>query len=969
MKRQFRRPLIALLILPLLFAAGLGNAMAGSTQTATLRGKVTDEKGEPLVGVTLSLKSDALIRERALISGADGTFFLPGLPSGDYTVTARLDGYITTAVDTQLVVDQTTRLAIVLKAGAMTETVTVTAEKPVVDKTSTVGETVVDKTFTESLPLGRGYQSLVAFAPGVINPGGGNPNILGGTSSSNNYLVEGVSARDPVTGTFGLNYTYDSIEAVDTKLFGVSAEYGQFQGGVTNIITRSGGNDFTGSVRSVLSSPSWTDDYGHNRNAFSPSLPPPDRPAPFDAKRTNNIETTIGGPIVRDHAWFLISYNKIQRAQSFLLGNPTGGPAGKGFFPATRQFDISLIKGTWQISNNHKVTYQWSEDPGNVPVCYAAAFFGGSCYEQYNVEKQQQGGFDWVAKWNAVWGPRVFTDVKVTRFRDGFPGNVPYAPVPNYPDLPHGRTGMMALGIDLGSGTGFDNTVFSPVPDQRPREQYEASTTMFFDTKNMGSHTLKVGLDYNKTEHLGTNTLAGDAIFYFAFVNPPPGLGGTGNAYDINNREYFYWIDFAPPGSNKTSNKQTDIYVQDDWQLSRHWTLNLGIRGERSVNENDVGEKIIDSTGIAPRLGASYDITGEGKHILKATAGRYLAGINLTTLSPFVRQGGGQSEYNVWYNANAPEPGTPDWVLLGSASPCPTCTTYDPNIKPQHIDEYSLSYEWGIAPTMGLKFHLVDRKWGNITTVRYAWDYTDGPLKITNIYNNPNAKREYKAAMLEFEKRLAHNWQLLANYTYSKSEGNVSSDNGFDSYESYMGVPQTTQNRYGRESWDRPNVLNAYGVYNVPLHSSRHALSVGGGVTFTSGYAFSRVTSGSGQNVVVGPGPNGIQDVALGSPASVASGTDDQTDTVTTFYEPRGSYRSPNNWTLNLSANYRFHLTKKVTWQTMLEIYNATNNQNAVTVTAAVPASNPNDPHFGYPSGYTQLQQPRRYDFVIALIW
>src|SRR5262249_16530623 len=205
MRRHSRRSVTALLVIPLLVTAGIGIARAGSTQTATIRGHVADDKGEALVGVTLNFRSDKLIGEKALITDANGNYFVSGLPPGKYTVTAQLGGYITTAVETLLVIDQTTVQNILLKAGDLTETVTVEGTKPVVDTQSTEGAVVVDTEFANTIPTPRLYQNLIGFAPGVTNVPSGNPNVAGGTSSSNNYLFDGVSTRDPVTGTFGAN--------------------------------------------------------------------------------------------------------------------------------------------------------------------------------------------------------------------------------------------------------------------------------------------------------------------------------------------------------------------------------------------------------------------------------------------------------------------------------------------------------------------------------------------------------------------------------------------------------------------------------------------------------------------------------------------------------------------------------------------------------------------------------------------
>lgn len=981
MRRTLSLLVAAALVLPLFWTAAIDDAVAGSTQTGTLRGKVVDENGQPLPGVTVIVRSEALIRERATVTDADGGYFVANLPPGKYTVVTQLTGYLTLLSDTEVQIDQTTLMPrTVMKEGELSETVTVTATKPIVDKTASEKSTVIDKTITEKLPAGRSYQSLVQYAPGVT--GGSNPNVLGGTSNSNIYLYDGVSTRDPVTGTFGANLNYDAIESVDVKLTGISAEYGQFQGGLVNVLTKQGGNDWTGSVRDVVDAPSWTSLFSLKsqerfKKGFAPGIP--SRTQSQDDK-THRISTTLGGPVVTDNAWFYVSYDRVSTVQSLPLGNPTGGVNGDGTYTRTFDGNNSLGKATWQITNDHKVQYFYSEDPATVPRCYYQLFFGGPCYDTWAVDNQNQGGFLWVGNWNSTWTSNVVSDVKVTKFKNTFL-IVPLTPPGpgTQAGLPRSGTGDVGATIDLISGGGFDAPVFSNDPDARNREQYEAAVTTFFDTSGAGSHTIKIGADYQKQDRVGQSIIAGNALFYFSFVNPPAGLGGNGAPYDPLNRSYYFWLDFAPPGTGGPLNKYTAIYVNDDWQLNDHFSFNLGIRFEKSDNQNDVGEKIIDDSGYAPRLGMVWDVTAQGKHLIKATAARYLAGINLTTISPFIRAAGGQSSYDFYVNFDYPAPPSADlngdgtingsdsnWVLISQSRPDPDVNQFENGLKPQLIDEYTLGYDWGITPTIGVGIQGVYRKWDEIITQQNGFDYSTGPArKLLFFRNNSDAKRDYKGVILRFDKRLANNWQMGANYTYSRSEGNVTSDSGFDTYGNYAGVPQAFNNREGKLPWDSTHAFKLQAYYSVPLKSNRHGLSFGAIYDYRSGFPFAGSAT---TNIVVGPGPNGIQDVPLGSPT--AGGSDDQRDNVTTFYEKRGTHRAPFNQQLDLSANWTFAFNPKVNFSTAFEVFNVTNENHATAVNAAyssstgLPAST-----FGFPTSYSQIQLPRSYRLNFALTW
>src|SRR6185295_16718325 len=194
MRERSRGLVAALLALPLLWAAG-ADSLQAVTIYGTLRGTVVDEQDQPLVGVLIRVSSDVAIRERGVVTDARGAYFISQLEPGDYKVIASLEGFTTIQQEALVKLDQTTVMDIKLPPGKEAETVTVTAERPVVSKTQSGSSFNLRKDFTEGLPLGRSYQTLMGLAPGVANESenDGNPNILGGLQNSNRYLLDGVS--------------------------------------------------------------------------------------------------------------------------------------------------------------------------------------------------------------------------------------------------------------------------------------------------------------------------------------------------------------------------------------------------------------------------------------------------------------------------------------------------------------------------------------------------------------------------------------------------------------------------------------------------------------------------------------------------------------------------------------------------------------------------------------------------------
>lgn len=970
------------LVLSLVCVVGVDDVSASSTIHGTLRGQVVDEQDAPLAGVTVVIRSQSLVRELAVQTDADGIFFVSGLAPGAYSVVARQAGFIPMQQNTTVQVDKVTVLNYKLTMGELRETVVVTAERPLVSKTATEGAYNLRKDFTETIPIPRSYQSLLQLAPGVNNTAeqDGNPTMLGGTRNSNSYLLDGVSVTDPVTGTFGSNINYDSIEEYDIKLTGVSAEYGQFDGGISNVISKSGGNDFTGSLRNIVTSPSFQAERKQSTlDEFYVDDRPDEVQARGDKDLSNEIETTLGGPIIRNNAWFFISYQRNDTSSLQTIGNPTGGPFGNGTYVRNFEGDNTNGKLTWQVTNDHKLQYNYFEDPATVPRCYGQLFWGGPCYDTAFVDFQSQGGHASTGTWNAVWSNKVFSDVRIGHWENGF-GISPFTPPTIRPDLifesPSGELGAgLAAGhaptIDLTTGSLFDAQIFGAFPEIRERDAYEAKVTMFLPT-GKGSHTLKIGADYQEQTRVGASVLAGNGLIYtLGFVNYPAGLGGTGDPYDINNRIYYLFLDFAEPSEVGPVTQETAVFVQDDWVLNDHFAFNLGLRFERFSDENDIGEKVIDHSGLAPRLGGTYDITGNGKYLVKATAARYLSSVKLTTLSPFVRAAGGQSAYDIYVNTDTdtngfPNPGMPTWGLIGSVRPDPETSGFSPDLQPQNVDEFTVGYEHAFSPNWGMKLRLISREWDNIVSQNFTYDYdTDGtPSQILFMDNKDALERKYRAAIVEVEKRYSNNWTLRGSAVFSKTEGNTTTDTGFDTYDSFAGVPQTTENRYGRLAFDVDTAFKLFGSYRIPLKSKRHMLEVGGFFDWAAGNRY----EGTQQvTVVVGPGPDGVQDVPLGS--SDAGITDDQTGRVTQWFTPRGAFQEDDWWYLDFQTRYQFVIAKNVTIEARMDIRNITNEQTVLAVNENYNTDGTPQDNFGYPVTWSQFQRPRNYRFNMAIIW
>ena len=233
---------------------------AQGRQTGTVRGTVRDVQGLVLPGVTVTVESPALQGQRTAQSGLSGSYQIPGLPPGVYTITFAMSGFGEVAEQTVVPLGGAARADVALQPATVSETVQVVALVPsAVASTENSANITADN--ISALPLGRDIFRISELAPGLTNNASntGQLTINGGFGYDNVFLIDGVDINDNIFGTAHDLFIEDAIEETQVLTSGISAEYGRFTGGVVNTITKSGGNQFSGSFRTNLYKPNWTE--------------------------------------------------------------------------------------------------------------------------------------------------------------------------------------------------------------------------------------------------------------------------------------------------------------------------------------------------------------------------------------------------------------------------------------------------------------------------------------------------------------------------------------------------------------------------------------------------------------------------------------------------------------------------------------------------------------------------------------
>ncbi len=342
----------AALILLFMWALPVQEAMAA--EVGTIQGVIMDAEGVPLPGATVVIESDNLQGTRKVVTDTDGTYRFVQIPPGRYTIKSEMDGFQTVIqTEIRVSVGTDTIIEIEMPPAQVSDEITVVAQAPVIDVTTTQVGTSFESDAMERLPTTRSYQDLFNFVPGVQGrtdtqyggSGDGNPSARGEGQVGNNFLIDGISARDPETNGYGHNINYDAIEEIQILTDGFAAEYGRATGLVANVITKSGGNSVEGSLIASYLIPS---DGNPQTNV--------------DGSQVGSVEQeyftpvfNIGGPIVKDKLWYFGSLEYLTQTWK----DPSQ-QTNYGYSYERDDTNIApFLKASWSITENHSINASW----------------------------------------------------------------------------------------------------------------------------------------------------------------------------------------------------------------------------------------------------------------------------------------------------------------------------------------------------------------------------------------------------------------------------------------------------------------------------------------------------------------------------------------------------------------------------------------------------------------------------------
>lgn len=771
-------------------------ASAQPAQTGAISGIVADVSGGVLPGVTVTITSQERGVTRATVTDENGRYIFPSLAGGNYTVEANLSGFAPVRLTDNLVeTEKTTNVPVQLKVGGLTDSVTVTGETPIVDLTNVTANTRVRKEEFERLPVGRSYQSLMAATPGVVGgtvTGNSNINALGAPNNSNIYIMDSVDTTDPTTGTFGANLNFEAIQEVSVSTSAVSVEYGRGQGAIVNVITKSGTNRFEGSAKYITVNDNWDEQNGTANQITNASL----ERVKFD-KVNPTYAFTFGGPLLKDRAWFFGAY---EYATNTTPRRQTGGQIAEDYQQSTENKFLN-VRGTVQLSDGHQAWVKYFRSPttGFVIDYWGAAAAG----ELEALTAQNQSSDSWAGQWTGVlsnnWTMEAAAGTYTSRI--------------DVETFESGRIGSNAPVLSQSDNRNYNGSAFEGYVE-RPRQQANVASTWFF---NLGSrsHNVKAGIDFQTVESTNLFNYPNSQRYIAESFNQ-----AAGTFVPLFRQDYL-----SGPSTSKGRNYA--FYLRDKFDLTSKLFVEAGVRAEKQTGTSDLSRDTVDTLVFAPRISASYNVTGDGKTIVIGSYGRFYQGIIQGFSDAFAGVPQQADFDNYAWNGST-------YVLQNQVRVGGSAFAPNTELKPSYLDEVTIGLQRQIGRNFAAGVRLIAREWGDIIDdIR-----TINPdLSINRqVVNYEPAERQYRGAQLTLEKRFADNWSASASYTYSRTEGNHF-DQNFTALGDYIDAQcrttidstvgnngvisclevQDGANKYGRPIYDRPHNLKFYGGYVRPL--------------------------------------------------------------------------------------------------------------------------------------------------------
>lgn len=822
---------------------GLGQDSALAQQTGgNLTGRVVDAQGAAIPGTTVTALNENTGYIRTVTSDESGIYRLSALPIGSYTLTVELAGF--TRVERKTVpvnVGQTVSLDFELTLASVQESVTVTSEAPIVDTTSSAVGGLVDIGTIEDLPLnGRQFANLAVTIPGVglgfhSDPTKStqfSPQINGGNGRNVNYQIDGGDNNDDTVGGLLQLFPLEAIQEFNLQTARYKAEYGRSNGGVMNIVTKSGTNDFKGSFFTLFR------DRGLNAQTESERLAGVDK----QDYRRYQYGGSFGGPIVQDKVHFFAAAERTQQ-DTFQAVNTLGlFPNLDGVFSTPYRENLITGKATMALTPSQYLSVRYGRNQNDQP--YGAD--GRTPPAGWGQSKNEFNSINLNHNWVLSAGLNEF--------------------IFQFADFDNAITANSSDPAEL-----FPNGVFvgqnSNTPQATQQRKFQFRDDFTWHMSGMGGlgHDFKAGVNFINEPRLYItfNTGTGGPL-YTHLDNTLTGpiqtitLNGGSAAANIPLRQYAG-------------------YFQDDWRLTDKLTLNLGYRYDlitgyaldQSLDPNFVilqnaaragrfnlpgGEAFEgfgeepknDTNNHQPRVGLVYDING-GKDVIRTGYGIYYdvsytnasilfaaidsTGLGSGTIFSVTNSGGIRNPDGSFFRVGQPTSNLNSQNEAGGALPL-IGHIASPRVQMPHSQQASVGWSHQLGDTTALDIDYVhtegrDLGWRPRPNQRLPGGGATGPRRFADLGINPANFRtnvstgESRYDGINFGVRRRHESGWSYNAWYSLSSARSTTGNASDELDSNNIIDVTDpfgDVQFGPSArTDARHRFNLTAVFNIPF--------------------------------------------------------------------------------------------------------------------------------------------------------
>jgi hypothetical protein len=959
-----------------LLALASGPTLA-QTPTGTISGRVTDSGNAAVPGATVTIESPQMQGTRSTVTSANGDYIFPSLSPGAYTITVELTGFGAVKQTRDVGAGQPVTADVTLRPASLSEVVTVTARTDAF--TNTVqASTNIQQELLATLPTARTVLSAVNLAPAAHATGPNNAITIGGAMSFENlFILDGVQITDNIRGTPFSIFIEDAIQETTVSTSGISAEYGRFTGGVVNAITKSGGNQFSGSLRTTFTNDDWR------------TVSPFDEPKKSDTVPT--YEFTLGGPILRNRTWFFGAGRFFEQS--------TANETGFTRVPYSFDNDEKRFEGkvTQSLGRGHnlRATYAAIRETEANNVWPSAQ----EVMDLRSLHTRQVPQDRLSVHYSGALRPNLFVEAQYATRQFSFENS-------------GGTTTDLIEGTvlrDQLTGAWWWSPNFCGVcgPEQRDNANLFLKGNYFASTSR-GSHNVSFGYDTFNDKRRGDNHQSGSD--YHVWASDTIVDGGT--VYPvIDGSDGSTWVIWWPisEASQGTNFRTHSLFMNDTWNAGRHFTFNLGVRWDKNHGEDAVGSLVAKDSAFSPRLGVVFDPKGDGRWGVHASYGKYVAAI-ANSIADSASPGGTPSILAYFYQGPGINTGggAPlvtsdvalrrvfDWFNANGGTSRRTFFSSIPGVKVQireslkspHANEFATGVSRQLGNRGAIRADFVYRDFNDFYTERVdsstgqVVDDRGNELDLVLVENSNVNDRKYTALSTQVNYRLGSRVNLGGNYTLSRLWGNLNGET--------IGAGPVTSSVLSYPEFIDLDWFSPEGDLSA---DQRHRVRLWGTVRLPISKRFGGVTLGVLEQINSGT-PYG----ALGSIRTGAFVNDpgyaEPPDTVSYWFTGRDAFRTDNMFRTDLSINYEYRLGGKATLFGQAQVLNVFDQfqlfnlaSNAINTTVLTAVDDPDrfstfnpfterpvqgvhwdyDDRFGTPTGAAAYTLPRTFQFALGV--